>query len=130
MSLGAAHKIASKLEGAIREELGPGTEVETHIEPLVVANLAGRDVDGALADRVKLALRRHAAEVGSITDVHSVRVRQTEHGLVVNYHCRVDPALDVTAVHDRVDAIEQRARTDVPEITRIVSHTEPLRAVA
>jgi cation diffusion facilitator family transporter len=130
MSLGAAHKIASRLETAIREELGENTEVETHIEPLVVANLAGRDCEGAVADRVRLALQRHAAEIGDICDVHSVRVRQTEHGLVVNYHCRVNPALDVTTVHDRVDTLEQRARADVPEITRIVSHTEPVRAAA
>jgi cation diffusion facilitator family transporter len=130
MSLGAAHKIASRFEAAIRDELGPDTEVETHIEPLVVANLAGRDVDGALTDRVKLSLARHAHEVGAIVDVHNVRVRQTDHGLVVNYHCRVDPGLDVTSVHDKVDQIEQRARADLPEIARIVSHTEPVRPAA
>jgi cation diffusion facilitator family transporter len=129
MSLGAAHKIASRLEGSIRDELGPDTEVETHIEPLVVASLAGRNVGGALAERVKLSLVTRAAEVVRVTDIHNVRVRQTDHGLVVNYHCRVDPALDVTTVHDLVDTIEQRARGDVPEIVRIVSHTEPLRTV-
>ena len=34
LSLAAAHDIATGLEDAIREELGPGVEVETHIEPL------------------------------------------------------------------------------------------------
>ena len=34
LSLGAAHDIADGLEDAIREELGPEVEVETHIEPL------------------------------------------------------------------------------------------------
>ena len=34
LSLGAAHDIATGLEEAIREELGPQVEVETHIEPL------------------------------------------------------------------------------------------------
>ncbi|MFO1149255.1 MAG: cation diffusion facilitator family transporter [Alsobacter sp.] len=130
MSLGAAHKIASRFEAAIRDELGPDTEVETHIEPLVVANLAGRDCDGALTERVKLSLARHAHDVGAIVDVHNVRVRQTEHGLMVNYHCRVDPGLDVTTVHEKVDQIEQRARADLPEIARIVSHTEPVRPAA
>lgn len=130
MSLGAAHMIASRLEGAIRDELGPGTEVETHIEPLMVASLAGRDVESALGERVRLSLVTRAAEAARVTDVHNVRVRQTEHGLVVNYHCRVDPALDVTSVHVLVDMIEQRTRADIPEIARIVSHTEPLRSVA
>jgi cation diffusion facilitator family transporter len=127
MSLGSAHTIASRLEAAIRDELGPATEVETHIEPLVVASLEGRDLDGPLAGRVRESLVRHAAETGAVADVHSVRVRETGHGLVVNFHCRVDPSLDVTTVHDRVDQLEHLVRSDVPEIVRIVTHTEPLR---
>src|SRR5580693_9125919 len=34
MALVAAHEVASRLEEAIRDELGPEVEVETHIEPL------------------------------------------------------------------------------------------------
>jgi len=127
MSLGAAHIIASRFEAAIRDELGPDAEVETHIEPLVVANLAGTDVDGPRRDAVAEALREHAGTIGVVTDVHSVRVRETSHGLVVNYHCRVDPSLDVATVHERVDALEHRVRNAIPQITRIVSHTEPMR---
>jgi divalent metal cation (Fe/Co/Zn/Cd) transporter len=59
-----------------------------------------------------------------------VRVRETGHGLVVNYHCRVDPALNVAAVHERVDQLEHLVRADFPSISRIVSHTEPARNVA
>jgi len=127
LSLGDAHAIASQLEAAIREELGPETEVETHIEPLVVSSLFGRDVSEQQKDVVTAALVQHASESGTISDVHSVRVRETGHGLIVNYHCRVDPALDVTTVHQAVDRLEQHVRKDIPDILRIVSHTEPLR---
>jgi cation diffusion facilitator family transporter len=127
MSLGAAHVVASRLETAIREELGPETEVETHIEPLIVPSLSGSDAGPEITDAVAASLRHAAADTGTITDVHSVRVRRTEHGLVVNYHCRVDPALDVASVHDCVDRVEHAARNDHPAITRIVSHTEPVR---
>jgi divalent metal cation (Fe/Co/Zn/Cd) transporter len=130
MSLGAAHAIASKFEGALKEEFGADTEVDTHIEPLVVASLAGRDVDGKERADIAACLARHAAALGIITDVHSVRVRETGHGLVVNYHCRVDPSLTVETVHEVVDRLEQIVRTEVPQITRIVSHTEPIRAAA
>src|SRR6202012_5417420 len=34
MPLGAPHDVASRLEQATRDELGPEVEVETHIEPL------------------------------------------------------------------------------------------------
>lgn len=41
MSLSGAHNLASKFEAAIRDELGADIEIETHIEPLAVAHLAG-----------------------------------------------------------------------------------------
>ena len=43
LPLSVAHETASRLEEAIREELGPDVEVETHIEPLPAALLADRD---------------------------------------------------------------------------------------
>ena len=63
----------------------------------------------------------------AIGDVHTVRVRHTEAGLVVNYHCRVDPALNVAAVHDLVDELERRFRAAHPEILRV---DRPRRAAA
>ena len=110
--------------------MGPDTEVETHIEPLIVPSLSGTDAGPETTEAVAASLRRGAAETGTITDVHSVRVRTTEHGLVVNYHCRVNPLLDVASVHECVDRLEHAARNDYPEITRIVSHTEPVRPSA
>jgi cation diffusion facilitator family transporter len=130
LSLGAAHAIASKFEAALKEEFGATTEVDTHIEPLVATSLDGRDVDGAGRDSIAAHLARYAATLGTITDIHSVRVRETDHGLVVNYHCRVDPALSVSVVHEAVDLLEHLVRNDVPAITRIVSHTEPVRPAA
>jgi divalent metal cation (Fe/Co/Zn/Cd) transporter len=97
---------------------------------LVSSSLEGRDVDAETVARVATSLANHAKDVGIISDVHSVRVRGTDHGLIVNYHCRVDPALDVTRVHEKVDELEHLVRSDVPTITRIVSHTEPLRPAA
>src|SRR4029453_8726860 len=43
LSLGAAHDIATGWEEAIREELGPQVEVETHIEPLQPLDEPGRE---------------------------------------------------------------------------------------
>src|SRR6202166_4413335 len=43
LPLAAEHETASRLEDAIREELGPEVEVETHIEPLPAALLGARD---------------------------------------------------------------------------------------
>ena len=64
----------------------------------------------------------------SCRGVHDVRVRQTGAGLIVNYHCQVDPALSVADVHAEVDKLDRLMRIDFPKIVRIVGHAEPTRA--
>jgi cation diffusion facilitator family transporter len=126
MQLGPAHAVASALEAAIQSELGADIEVETHIEPLEIRELTGNDADPAATTAIGAALRAQASKGGVIRDVHSVRVRQTSAGLVVNYHCLVDPRVTVDKVHDEVDRIERPVRAAHPAIVRIVGHAEPL----
>ena len=129
MSLGTAHDKASKLESAIKHELGPDVEVETHIEPLDVQELDSNDAEPALYEAVKTCLMSIAQDDQIIRDVHSLRVRSTEQGIVVNYHCRCRPDLSVADVHKAVDRIDRGAKVALPQITRIVGHCEPLRPV-
>jgi cation diffusion facilitator family transporter len=125
LTLSAAHEAATKLEAAIRDELGPEVEVETHIEPLRVGSLSGEDERGDVAARIGAALRAAAARGGAVRDVHSVRVRRTDDGLVVNYHCRMEPTLSVASVHAHVDELERHVRAEHPEILRVIGHAEP-----
>jgi cation diffusion facilitator family transporter len=124
MPHGRAHAIATSLEQAILEEFGPAIEIETHIEPLEPHLLIGRDVDDETHRRIEQALTRHAARLGTLTDIHDVRVRETGDGLVVNYHCCVDPMLSVEATHAAVDAVERATRAEFPNILRIGGHAE------
>jgi cation diffusion facilitator family transporter len=126
-SLAAAHDIASRLEQAVRDELGPEVEVETHIEPLLADVLSGRDAAAARITEVREALAALAAEIPDLAEVHDVRVRETPDGEIVNFHCRVDPALSVALVHDLVDALERRLRRRFPAIRRVIGHAEPGR---
>ena len=124
LALGSAHDIADRLEAALRAELGPQVEVETHIEPLQ-ADAAGREAPPERVRAVGLALGEIAAEGGMIRDVHNVRVRETDEGEIVNFHCRVDPLLTVQAVHERVDDLERALRRRSPSIKRVIGHAEP-----
>jgi divalent metal cation (Fe/Co/Zn/Cd) transporter len=125
--LAAAHEVASRLEDAIRRELGPEVEVETHIEPLPADLLSGRDAKPARIAEVRELLASLAAELPALGEVHDVRVRETATGEIVNFHCHVDPALSVSAVHDLVDALERRLRRQFPTIQRVIGHAEPRR---
>ena len=125
LPLGSAHDIADRLEAALREELGPDVEVETHIEPLERADAAGREAPPERVRAVEMALAEIAAESGVIRDVHSVRVRETDEGEIVNFHCHADPSLTVQAVHDKVDELERALRRRSTSIRRVIGHAEP-----
>ncbi len=122
LSLGAAHDIASGLEDAIREELGPEVEVETHIEPLQPHDEPGREAPPERIAAVCDALTEIAAKVDFVGAIHDVRVREADGGEIVNFHCLVDPALAVADVHERVDEVERALRLRFPSIKRVIGH--------
>jgi cation diffusion facilitator family transporter len=125
LSLGAAHELADGLEEAIAAELGVDAEVETHIEPLQPQEALGREAPPERVKAVEMALAELAPESRVIRDIHHVRVRETDEGEIVNFHCRVDPELTVETVHDKVDALERALRARSPTIKRVIGHTEP-----
>jgi cation diffusion facilitator family transporter len=127
LSLGAAHDLADKLEDAIAAELGPTVEVETHIEPLQPQETPGREAPPERVRAVEIALAELAPESRTIRDIHDVRVRETDEGEIVNFHCRVDPDLSVQSVHEKVDALERALRVRSPSIKRVIGHAEPMR---
>ncbi|MGA7488362.1 MAG: cation-efflux pump [Xanthobacteraceae bacterium] len=125
LSLRAAHDIASGLEDAVRAELGPEVEVETHIEPLQPFDEPGHDAAPERIAAVRHALAEIAAKVDLVGEIHDVRVRQAEDGEIVNFHCLVDPTLKVAGVHDKVDEVERALRLRFPTIKRVIGHAEP-----
>jgi cation diffusion facilitator family transporter len=124
MELNKAHDIAHELERSIRDEFGEDVEVDTHIEPLEPEMPLGADAAPDRVDAIKTALSRFAAD-GAIHDIHSVRVRNTNAGEIVNFHCRAAPSMSVIKVHENVDAIERALRRAFPTVKRVISHAEP-----
>ena len=127
LSLREAHDLADGLEAAIAAELGLDVEVETHIEPLQPQEASGREAPPERVKAVEIALAELAPETRVIRDVHDVRVRETDEGEIVNFHCRVDPDLTVQTAHENVDMLERALRARSPSIKRVIGHTEPTR---
>jgi cation diffusion facilitator family transporter len=125
LSLGDAHEIASELEQAARDELGPEVEVETHIEPLELSEFAGKDASAERVAAVRAQLATLAVQLGFVRDIHEVRVRETSDGEIVNFHGYADPSLTVSDVHERVDELERALRQRFPSIKRVIGHAEP-----
>jgi len=127
MPLVEAHDIAHHLEHHIREEFGEDVEVDTHIEPLEPELPHGTDASPERVATIRAALVEFAAH-SAIHDIHNVRVRDTEAGEIVNFHCRAAPSMSVIKVHQGVDEIERALRRAFPTIKRVISHAEPPRA--
>jgi len=124
MTLTAAHNIAHGLERSIRDDFGEDVEVDTHIEPLEPELPLGADAAPARVETIKAALSRLAAD-SAIHDIHNVRVRDTDAGEIVNFHCRAAPSMSVIKVHENVDEIERGLRRAFPTVKRVISHAEP-----
>ena len=127
MALNAAHDIAHEFERNIREEFGDDVEVDTHIEPLEPELPLGTDAAPDRVETIKSALSGFAAD-GAIHDIHNVRVRDTNAGEIVNFHCRAAPSMSVIKVHESVDEIERALRRAFPTVKRVISHAEPPNA--
>ncbi len=125
-SLRQAHGNATLLEHAVRKGLGAEVEVESHIEPHSPALLHGSDPGPEVLRQVKSALASLAAREKSMHDVHNIRIRNTESGLFIHYHCRFKADCTVQLVHDAVDRIENALTAKVKNVARVVAHAEPL----
>jgi cation diffusion facilitator family transporter len=127
MPLAAAHDVANALERNIQHEFGEDVEVDVHIEPLEPELPLGVDSPSDRVRTITEALARFAAG-GEIHDIHNVRVRDTDAGEIVNFHCRAAPSMSVIRVHEQVDEIERALRRAFPSVKRVISHAEPPRA--
>jgi divalent metal cation (Fe/Co/Zn/Cd) transporter len=128
MPLAAAHEVTHVLERNIRQDFGEDVEVDTHIEPLEPERPSGSDAAPDRVETIRQALTRFAADGGAIHDIHNVRVRDSDAGEFVNFHCRAAPSMSVIKVHENVDAIERALRGAFPTVKRVISHAEPTRA--
>jgi cation diffusion facilitator family transporter len=127
MPLAAAHDITHRLEDAINAEFGERLEVDIHIEPLEPELPHGGDASHERVETIQRALSRIATTLGTMHDVHNVRVRNTSTGQIVNFHCRAKPALTVIEAHTAVDEIERALRREFPDVRRVIGHAEPDR---
>jgi divalent metal cation (Fe/Co/Zn/Cd) transporter len=90
--------------------------VQTHIEPLTEASAA-----------IELApdeVARLAREVAGVPP-RAVRVLRTDEGLVAFITLGLDPASTLADAHGRASEVEERLRSEHPEIADVIVHTEP-----
>lgn len=125
-NLEVAHQMATELEEAIRMGLGGDIEVESHIEPLPLREIAGQPAEAKTTAQITKSLTRLSKPEKILSDIHNIRVRKSEGGLYVHYHCRFKASQTIDTVHSVVDRIENALKKEFHLIQRVVAHAEPL----
>ncbi len=121
LPLEEAHEVATEVERAIVESVPEVDAVQTHLEPLAETG-EGRSVVADDADR-DLVERIVREETGG--PPRRLRFLRTDDGLLAYLTLRLDPGTSLADAHARASEIEERIRSERPEIADVIVHTEP-----
>ena len=118
-----AHAFVRRIEDEIRTELPQVLSVLTHIES-EPATIEKPDVQAR--DRsMETQLRHAAAPMPEILDIHDVLVSRIGERFQLSCHCTMPDELAMQRVHQVITALEDRFKSDCPEVDRVLIHPEP-----
>jgi divalent metal cation (Fe/Co/Zn/Cd) transporter len=113
-----AHEVATEVERAIVESVPEVDSVQTHLEPLAEA-AEGESVAGD-RDLVERIVREATGQAP-----RGLRFLRTDDGLLAYLTLSLDPGTSLADAHSRASEIEERIRSERPEISDVIVHTEP-----
>jgi divalent metal cation (Fe/Co/Zn/Cd) transporter len=123
LSLGEAHGVAELVEQTILDAIPEAGTVRTHLEPLTEVAEGRRPSESEVKDHLAAVLRIVTDEVG--TPPRSMRLLETDDGLVLFLTLALDPHTELSAAHERASAVEERIRNESSSIADVHVHTEP-----
>ena len=124
MPLLVAHSFVRRIEDEIRSEVPGVLEVLTHIEsePATIERPELQAEDRSVEEH----LRKAAALLPEILDVHQVVVSRTGERSELSCHCTMPDELAMQRVHEVITLLEDRFKLDYPSIDRVLIHPEPV----
>jgi len=108
-----AHALADTIEELVERALG-GADVVVHVEPY--------EAKGGVRERASAA----ASAIPEVRELHNVRVMRLPDGFELSLHVKLPRDLSLEQAHDAVERLEQRVRDEVPEVSYVHTHIEPL----
>jgi cation diffusion facilitator family transporter len=112
-AVGQGHAAANAVERAVQNAL-PEADVVVHVEPQ--------------ADRADVRERAHAAALGvsRVREVHNVSVLSVDSGTEVSLHLKLPGDLSLDEAHEIAEEVERASAEQVPEVSSVQTHIEPL----
>ena len=116
-AVGQGHAAADRIEQVLRDTL-PGIDVVVHVEPL-----AG---DAALRERALAA----ALTVPYVREIHNLTLLEVGDRLELSLHLKLPGELSLEQAHDIAEEVEAAIGAELPELTGVQTHLEPLAEAA
>jgi divalent metal cation (Fe/Co/Zn/Cd) transporter len=116
-ALRQGHAAADAVERAVQDAL-PEADVVVHVEP--------EEAVGAVRERA------HAAALGvpRVREVHNVTAVALATGTELSLHLKLPADLSLAEAHAIAEEVEHAIREEVPEVSSVQTHLEPLAEVA
>jgi divalent metal cation (Fe/Co/Zn/Cd) transporter len=124
LNLKDAHDQVTVLETEIQREVPEISSILTHIESEPATIEAGSEI--ARDQRLERAVRKIAAHVSEVVDVHEIVVKKVREKLYLSCHCTMPDTLPLARVHDIQTELEIRLKQEAPELFRVLIHPEPV----
>ncbi|MGB9723407.1 MAG: cation-efflux pump [Chloroflexia bacterium] len=123
LTLGQAHDLASRLEEQAHAEIPELAGITTHLEPRgrQTGVLSPTGKEGDLLEAVRRVLL--ASEMP--LHCHDVQVRRGKDGWTLSLHCCLPEEMTLSEAHRMGTILEERLRGEIPDLERVVVHTEP-----
>jgi cation diffusion facilitator family transporter len=124
MTIIQAHERVSNFEDRLQNEIETLDEIVTHIEPIGDQEVR-RETTPLSSVEIQNVVRELAKNIPGIYDIHEMKVHSDGDELSITFHCYVDPALTIARAHQLTIELESEIRKKLPELGRVIIHTEP-----
>lgn len=123
--LDEAHERANRLEKALHESPYRFDQIVIHIEPAGDKSAIRQAI---LADEIRIlqTIEQITQEENLDCRPHDLKVYRSGEEISVSFHCILDGDLAIGDAHHYTELLERRLRGMIPELGRVVIHTEPM----
>jgi cation diffusion facilitator family transporter len=124
MTIGQAHEQVSIFEQELQQEIEGLNDIVTHIEPVGDQELRHQAIPLS-PEEIHALVQELIMNIPGICDCHEIKVHSDGTERSITFHCHVDPNMTVSQAHQLTIKLETEIRKKLPELGRVVIHTEP-----
>jgi len=131
LSFDQAHLLATELETRLRAELSEGdnptpvADVHVHVEPCAEALTPGAEIPAAEAAELSRRIQAICCGIAHTSGCQDVELHGVKGRLYLSLHLLIDRDRTILEVHGIAEELESRLRIALPQLGRVVIHTEP-----